>query len=101
MATDTFKARSSLRVGVREYQIFSLRALSKHGFDVQRLPYSLRILLENLLRYEDGVNVKADDIHALAGWKPNAAIDREISFMPARVLLQDFTGIPALADLAA
>ncbi|MFO7276669.1 MAG: aconitate hydratase AcnA [Pseudomonadota bacterium] len=97
---DSFGARSSLRVGAREHEIFHLGALARHGLDVHRLPYSLRILLENLLRHEDGVTVTADDIRALAGWNPSAPADREIAFMPARVLLQDFTGVPALADLA-
>jgi aconitate hydratase len=101
MKTNSFGARSSLRVGEREYEIYRLDALSDGGVDVQRLPYSLRILLENLLRHEDGVSVTPDDIRALAGWSAQAPSDREISFMPARVLLQDFTGVPALVDLAA
>jgi aconitate hydratase len=81
---------------------FSLPALERAGFpQIARLPYSLKILLENLLRREDGSHVKADDIRALASWDPAAASAREISFMPARVLLQDFTGVPCVADLAA
>ncbi len=100
MTTNSFGARSSLRVGEREYEIYRLDALDATAADLQRLPYSLRILLENLLRHEDGVTVTSDDIRALASWNP-AGTDREISFMPARVLLQDFTGVPALVDLAA
>ena len=71
------------------------------GLDVSRLPFSLKILLENLLRHEDGVTVTADDIKALADWDPKAEPDREIAFRPSRVLLQDFTGVPAIVDLAA
>jgi aconitate hydratase len=99
--TDSFGARATLRVGEQSYEIFRLGALEKEGLDVSRLPYSLRILLENLLRHEDGVTVTADDIRALAGWEPANDPDREIAFMPARVLLQDFTGVPAVVDLAA
>jgi len=98
---DSFKSRSPLRVGTREYQICRLDALDKQGLDTTRLPYSLRILLENLLRFEDGKSVKADDIRALAKWDAKAPPDKEIAFMPARVLLQDFTGVPAVVDLAA
>jgi aconitate hydratase len=99
--TDSFGARSTLRVGDEEYEFFRLSALDKEGQDVGRLPYSLRILLENLIRHEDGVTVTADDIRALAGWDPAAHPDREIAYTPARVLLQDFTGVPAVVDLAA
>ncbi|HYC46403.1 MAG TPA: aconitate hydratase AcnA [Burkholderiales bacterium] len=99
-STNSFGARASLAVGDRTYEIFRLDALPGGG-DLQRLPYSLRILLENLLRHEDGVTVTAEDIQALASWAPGRAADREIAFMPARVLLQDFTGVPALVDLAA
>jgi aconitate hydratase len=98
--TNTFGARSSLKVGPRTFEIFRLDAMARAGFDVHRLPYSLRILLENLLRGEDGTVVTADDIRALAGWAP-ATPPREIAFTPARVLLQDFTGVPAVVDLAA
>lgn len=98
---NSFHARSSLQTGGREYEIYRLDALAKSGVDVQRLPYSLKILLENLLRHEDGVTVSADDIRALAMWDPTSRPSKEISFMPARVLLQDFTGVPALVDLAA
>jgi aconitate hydratase len=100
MTGNSFGARASLRVGEHEYEIYRLDALHGGGSEVQRLPYSLRILLENLLRHEDGVTVTAEDIRALASWNPQSS-EREISFMPARVLLQDFTGVPALVDLAA
>ena len=97
---NSFGARASLKVGNRSYEIFRLDALEKRGYTLSRLPYSLRILLENLLRTEDGVNVTADDIEALAGWDPKAMPTKEIAFTPARVLLQDFTGVPAIVDLA-
>jgi aconitate hydratase A / 2-methylisocitrate dehydratase len=99
--TNTFGARSSLKVGGRTFEIFRLDALAKTGIDVQRLPYSLRILLEDLLRTEDGIGVTRDDIEALARWSPQHPPSREIAFTPARVLLQDFTGVPAVVDLAA
>jgi aconitate hydratase len=98
---DSFETRRALTAGDRRYTIWSLEGLAGRGFDLDRLPYSLKILLENLLRHEDGVSVTADDIEALAGWDPAAEPSREIAFMPARVLLQDFTGVPALVDLAA
>src|SRR5437764_6516125 len=97
---DTFGSRSTLRVGDRSYEIFRLGSLEKRGFNVQRLPYSLRVLLENLLRNETNRSVMAADIEFLANWDPHAAAAREIAFSPARVLLQDFTGVPALVDLA-
>jgi aconitate hydratase len=97
---NTFGARSTLKVGSREYDIARLDALSALA-DIQRLPYSLRILLEGLLRTEDGVTVTREDIEALARWSPGSPPTREISFTPARVLLQDFTGVPAVVDLAA
>ena len=98
---DSFGARSILAVGSRQYEIFRLDALAKQGVDVSRLPFSLRILLENLLRTEDGQTVTAEDIRVLANWEPRAVPDEEIAFTPARVLLQDFTGVPAMVDLAA
>ena len=98
---NSFGARSALRAGSRTYEIYSLGVLERHGFDVGRLPYSLRILLENALRTEDGVITTADDVRALAGWDPQAAPSNELAFTPARVLLQDFTGVPAVVDLAA
>ena len=98
---DSFGSRSSLKVGGREVRLARLDALESRGWNVSRLPYALRILLENLLRREDGVVVSAGDIEALATWDPRAVPAREIAFMPARVLLQDFTGVPAVVDLAA
>lgn len=98
---NSFGAASELEVAGRKYGIFRLDALRKHGFDIGRLPYSLRILLENLLRNENGSTVTKDDIEALAGWKPHADGQKEIAFSPARVLMQDFTGVPAIVDLAA
>jgi aconitate hydratase len=96
---DTFKARTQLACGGKNYEIFSLTALKGH--DLARLPFSLKILLENLLRFEDGVNVTRPDIEALLKWDAKAAPSYEISFTPARVIMQDFTGVPAVVDLAA
>src|SRR4051794_12208402 len=103
MATvDSFGTRTALQVGGRSVQYFSLGNLEKNGFpEVARLPFSLKILLENLLRHEDGRFVKAADIEALARRDMKSGTAREISFMPARVLLQDFTGVPCVVDLAA
>jgi len=99
--TDTFGTHGEIAVGGERYRIARLAALEQRGLAVSRLPYALRILLENLLRREDGEMVTAGDIEALAGWQPAAEPSREIAFMPARVLLQDFTGVPAVVDLAA
>jgi aconitate hydratase len=96
---DSFASRTALKVGGREYRIARLGALA--GRNLERLPFALRILLENLLRREDGEVVTAADVEALAAWDPQAVPAREIAFMPARVLLQDFTGVPAVVDLAA
>src|SRR5438270_7727697 len=98
---NSFGSRASLRVGSREYEIHRLDALDKQGISTRHLPYSLRILLENLLRTEDGRAVKADDIRSLAAWKNVGLAEHEISFTPSRVLMQDFTGVPAVVDLAA
>ena len=98
---NSFGARSALQAGGKSYEIYRLNALADAGLDVSRLPFSLKILLENLLRTEDGVDVTADDIRALANWDPAAEPSREIAFTPARVVLQDFTGVPAVVDLAA
>jgi aconitate hydratase len=98
---DSFSTRTQLEVGGRTLQMASLPALAKAMPAVERLPWSLRILLENLLRLEDGVTVTRSDIEALVAWNPSAAPATEIAFTPARVLLQDFTGVPALVDLAA
>jgi len=99
---NSFNCLSQIRVEGQTYAFYSLAALERQGFPgVARLPYSLKILLENLLRHEDGAFVKRDDILALANWDPRSTEDHEINFHPARVLLQDFTGVPAVADLAA
>ena len=98
--TNSFGTRDKLNVGAQVFEIQRLENLEKQGLSsVEKLPFSLRILLENLLRFEDGRFVRADDIRALANWTPNG-VQREIAFMPARVLLQDFTGVPAIVDLA-
>ena len=102
MAQNSFNTRTTIQAGGQSVEIFSLPALEKAGFPgVSRLPYSMKILLENLLRREDNAFVKADDIKAVASWNATANVEREISFMPARVLLQDFTGVPCVVDLAA
>src|SRR5438876_1173791 len=98
---NSFNARAILKVGTKEYEIYRLDALDKQGISTKHLPYSLRILLENLLRTEDGQNVKKEDIRALAAWNKKSKPDKEIAFTPSRVLLQDFTGVPAIVDLAA
>jgi len=100
MTTNSFNSRATLTVGDRSYVIYRLDALTKAGHDISRLPFSLRILLENLLRTEDGVSVHKKDIEAIAGWQATAAPSHEIAFMPSRVLMQDFTGVPAVVDLA-
>src|SRR5579875_112021 len=97
---NSFGARSDLVVGDRTYEIFRLSALSPR-FDVDRLPYSFKVLLENLLRHEDELTVRSADVEALAGWDPQAEPSKEIAFAPARILMQDFTGVPAVVDLAA
>ncbi|HEY3851998.1 MAG TPA: aconitate hydratase AcnA [Steroidobacteraceae bacterium] len=97
--TDSFKTRTTLEVGQRRYDICGLGALETKN--VHRLPFSLKILLENLLRFEDGVNVKKSDIEALLSWDPKAVPHHEIAFTPARVIMQDFTGVPCIVDLAA
>ncbi len=98
---NSFGSRSVLKVGGREYEIHRLSALEKAGLAPGRLPFSLRILLENLLRTEDGRAVKEADIRTLCAWEAKAEPSKEIAFMPSRVLLQDFTGVPAVVDLAA
>jgi aconitate hydratase len=100
-ATNSFGTRDKLNVGAQSFEIYRLEHLERHGTEnMSRLPFSLRILLENLLRNEDGRFVHPEDIEALASWKPGC-VEKEIAFMPARVLLQDFTGVPAVVDLAA
>jgi len=97
--TDSFGARQSISVGDADYDIYRLDAIG--DLRVEKLPYTLKILLENLLRHEDGENITAEDIQALAAWDPKAKPETEIAFTPARVILQDFTGVPAVVDLAA
>ncbi len=102
MSLDSFKTRKTLNVGGKSYDYFSLPAAQTAGIgDVDRLPMSLKVLLENLLRFEDDSTVRQADIRALGNWASSAATDDEIAFRPARVLMQDFTGVPAVADLAA
>ncbi len=99
---DSFKSRRTLKVGKKTYAYFSLKAAEKNGLaGLSRLPFSLKVLLENLLRHEDGRTVMAKDIQAVADWLKKKSSTREIAFRPARVLMQDFTGVPAVVDLAA
>jgi aconitate hydratase len=98
---DAFGARSTLRVGDRTYTIYRLEALARAGLPIAKLPFSMRILLENLLRAQDDRVVTAQDVEAVGRWDPAATPTREIAFSPSRVLLQDFTGVPAVVDLAA
>ena len=100
-ARNSFGGRASLRAGTGSYEIYRLDALERRGLPVARLPFSLKVLLENLLRREDGTVVRAEDVEKLARWDPKQASSDEIAFMPARVLMQDFTGVPAVVDLAA
>ena len=97
---DSFGAKSTLDVEGKSYEIFRLDAVAGEGLDVASLPFSLKVLLENLLRTEDGADITADDIKALAGWDADSEPDREIQFTPARVIMQDFTGVPCVVDLA-
>ena len=102
MSIDSFKTRKTLKVGNREYDYFSLPDAQARGLGaVDKLPVSLKVLLENLLRFEDNVTVSEADIRSLANWATNPPDDQEIAYRPARVLMQDFTGVPAVADLAA
>ncbi len=101
ISLDSFGSRSTLRSGSSTFTIYRLDSLANRGIELARLPFSLRILLENLLRREDGITVTAADIDFLARWQPHAEPSREIAYMPARVLMQDFTGVPAIVDLAA
>src|SRR5437762_8350261 len=98
---NSFGARAALKTAAGPFEIFRLDALERRGLGIARLPYSLRILLENLLRREDGRTVTPAEIERLARWNPKKTRDEEIAFMPARVLMQDFTGVPAVVDLAA
>ena len=100
MSENSFGAKDTLRVGDRAFEIFRLDALQQR-FDVERLPFSLKVLLENLLRTEGNGSVSAEDIQALASWDAKERPGKEIAFTPSRVLMQDFTGVPAIVDLAA
>jgi len=101
MSLNSFNSRFSLKVGNKEYEIYRLDALDKQGISTKHLPFSLRILLENLLRTEDGRNVTKEEVRALAKWNSKSRPEKEIAFTPSRVLLQDFTGVPCVVDLAA
>jgi len=101
MSSNSFGARATFKVGNKEYELYRLDALDKQGISTRHLPFSLRILLENLLRTEDGRNVTTEEIRALAAWNKHSKPEKEIAFTPSRVLLQDFTGVPAVVDLAA
>ena len=96
---DSFKTRRPLEVGGRSYQIHALDGLARHH--VEALPYSLKILLENLLRHQEGEPAAREQVEALLGWNGVPPADAEIGFVPARVVLQDFTGVPSIVDLAA
>src|SRR6516162_9242020 len=98
---DTLKTRRTLAVQGKSYDYFSLAEAAKSLGDISRLPVTLKILLENVLRFEDGQSYKVDDARAIAGWLAAAHSDKEVPFRPARILLQDFTGVPAVVDLAA
>src|SRR3954463_12314878 len=97
---DSFGAKGTLEVGDSSYEIYRLGGVPGDGLDFDSLPFSLKVLLENLLRTEDGADITADDIRALAGWDETADPDKEIQFTPARVIMQDFTGVPCIVDLA-
>src|SRR4249920_4229095 len=100
--TNSFASKAQIAIGSSKVELYRLDALVKAGVgDVATLPYSLRILLENLLRYEDGKTVHPADIKAVAGWNPKHRVEHEVQLRPARVLMQDFTGVPAVVDLAA
>src|SRR5437763_2643744 len=99
---DSFQSRKTLKFGSKTYHYYSLPAAEKRGLrGISRLPFDMKVLLENLLRNEDGRSVTKDSILAVAGWLKDRSSDREIAFRPARVLMQDFTGVPAVVDLAA
>ena len=100
MSVDSFKSKDSLQVGGQSYEIYRLAAVTGEGVDVDSLPFSLKVLLEGLLRTEDGADITAADIRSLAGWDASAEPSKEIQFTPARVIMQDFTGVPCVVDLA-
>jgi aconitate hydratase len=101
MSVNSFNSKSTLKVGTKEYEIYRLDALDQQSISTKHLPFSLRILLENLLRTEDGRNVTKEEVRALANWNSKSKPEKEIAFTPSRVLLQDFTGVPCVVDLAA
>ena len=102
MTTNSFSSKAQIAVGSGKSEIYRLDALVKQKVgDVETLPYSLRILLENVLRYEDGKTVQAADVQAVASWYPKQRVEHEVQLRPARVLMQDFTGVPAVCDMAA
>src|SRR5918993_517011 len=98
---DSLKTRRTLAVDGKTYNYFSLPEAAKSIGDISRLPFSLKVLLENVLRFEDGRSYTVNDAKAIAGWVENGRSDKEVPFRPARILLQDFTGVPAVVDLAA
>ena len=98
---DSFKTRKTISAGGGTFEYFSLAALAAQGFDLAKMPFSMKIFLENLLRHEDGMVVKKGDIEAVAKTIGTKPAEREVFFMPARVVMQDFTGVPAVVDLAA
>src|SRR5262245_53896788 len=99
---DSFRCCKTLKVGSKTYAYYSLAAAEKNGLKgISRLPFSMKVLLENLLRHEDGRSVTKEDLQAVAQWLKTKTSEREIAFRPARVLMQDFTGVPAVVDLAA
>ena len=100
MAVDSFNSKDSLTVGDTSYDYYRLGAVEGDGLDVDSLPFSLKVLLESLLRTEDGADITKADIEALAGWDAKAEPSKEIQFTPARVIMQDFTGVPCVVDLA-
>jgi len=98
---DTLGTRKTLTVDGKEYDYFSLKAAADKIGDITTLPYTLKVLLENLLRFEDGRSVTTEDVQAIANWQKTKSSTQEIAYRPARVLMQDFTGVPAVVDLAA
>src|SRR5204862_5576243 len=98
---DSLNTRSTLEAAGKRYAYYSLARAAETLGDISRLPFSMKVLLENLLRFEDGVTVTRDDLQAMVDWQKERRINREIQYRPARVLMQDFTGVPAVVDLAA
>ncbi|HET7816456.1 MAG TPA: aconitate hydratase, partial [Sphingomicrobium sp.] len=98
---DSLRTRSTLSVAGTTYAYYSLPKAAGQLGDISRLPFSMKVLLENLLRFEDGVTVTRDDLQCMVDWQKERSISREIQYRPARVLMQDFTGVPAVVDLAA